>query len=332
MPFYYTVYGLALECDVAIPHLEPSSPSGEQVTVAAPVDVTVSLGDPPAWFRRPLTLPAELWHESPYQDQAGHPLLRVYQAQIAGEVYYHFVYLSGNEFLVSTTGNQVWRVASASADPAQAAAYLLGPLIGFMLRLRAIPCLHASAVALHQGAVAFLGPPHAGKSTTVAAFAQAGYPILSDDIVTLVALDGQFMVYPGYPGLRLWPDTAAALFGPAADLPRLVPGEEKRYLPLRAAERLYSTQPSPLAAVYLLGERSAAAATPTIAPVTGHATLMALVTNSALSYLLDSPMRQQEFRIFSQVAAHVPVRRLTAPADLAGLGALVQAILLDVSL
>ena len=57
--------------------------------------------------------------------------------------------------------------------------------------------LHASAVAVGDGCVAFCGARGAGKSTLAAALAQAGYPLLSDDLL---------IVHPGFgTGPMAWP-------------------------------------------------------------------------------------------------------------------------------
>ena len=42
--------------------------------------------------------------------------------------------------------------------------------MGFVMLLRGIVCLHASAIAIDDEAIALLGPAGSGKSTTAAAF------------------------------------------------------------------------------------------------------------------------------------------------------------------
>ena len=69
---------------------------------------------------------------------------------------------------------------------ADAAVYLLGPVLGFVMRLRGIVPLHASAVMIGTGATVFVGDAGAGKSTTAGAFAALGYGVLSDDLLPLM--------------------------------------------------------------------------------------------------------------------------------------------------
>src|SRR5205085_1986600 len=113
-----------------------------------------------------------------------------------------------------------------------------------------------SAVALGNRAVALLGPAGAGKSTTAAAFARRGYPLLSDDVVPIWVRDGLFVVPPAYPCLRLWPASVAALYGAADALPPLTPTWDKRCLDLTQGGCRFQQHPLPLAAIYVLGERT----------------------------------------------------------------------------
>jgi hypothetical protein len=92
-----------------------------------------------------------------------------------------------------------------------------------VLRLRGTPSLHAGAVAIDGVAVALAGEAGTGKSTTTAALAGRGHPVLADDVLALRATGGEILAQPAYPHLRLWPDIVPALLGPRAELPRLTP-------------------------------------------------------------------------------------------------------------
>src|SRR5262249_22183040 len=150
------------------------------------------------------------------------------------------------------------------------ATYLLGPVLGFILRLRGVTCLHASAVAICDQAIAILGPAGAGKSTTAASFARAGYKVLTDDIVALDERGDAFLVQPAYPRVRLWSESVNALFGTEDALPLLTPTWDKRYLDLQANISCFQEHPLPLAAIYLLDKRSSDPAAPFIEAVPAH--------------------------------------------------------------
>lgn len=212
-----------------------------------------------------------------------------------------------------------WRIVTGwppeyTAD--DMATYLLGPVMGFVLRLKGVACLHASSAAIGGHAIAFVGNSGAGKSTLAAAFALGGLPILGDDIVAIDEKDDVFMVRPGYARLRLWPDSAAGLLGDADRLPHISPSWDKRHLDLAIEGRQFHDQPAPLGAIYLLGDRAdddTAGGFERLAPAEA---LIALVAHGYVSYLLDRAMQAHEFEVLSRVAARIPVWRAHPPADM----------------
>jgi hypothetical protein len=112
---------------------------------------------------------------------------------------------------------------------------IVGPLFGVILSQRGRFVLHASAVSMNGRAVAFTGPSGRGKSTLVAALARAGYPLIADDM-TVIDLDGQRpVVKPGFPRVKLWPDSAEALEHDVDGLPLIHPERTKRSLIMPAA-------------------------------------------------------------------------------------------------
>jgi hypothetical protein len=109
----------------------------------------------------------------------------------------------------------VWR------DPAAGAASLRHALVDQILpRVLAgdgALMLHAAAVAdAGAGAMLVLGDSGFGKSTLSVAFARAGARLLSDDCVRLELAGDGVQVIPTYPGIRLRPDSLAALYGDSA--------------------------------------------------------------------------------------------------------------------
>ncbi|MBA3757231.1 MAG: hypothetical protein H0X02_13890 [Nitrosomonas sp.] len=208
------------------------------------------------------------------------------------------------------------------------ATYLLGPVLGFILRLRGHTCLHASAIAVGDAAIALLGPAGAGKSTTAAAFAKANYPVLSDDVVALSHEGDEFLVQPAYPRLRLWPNSVNTLYGSVDALPRLTPSWDKRYLDLTLDGYQFHQQPLPLRAIYILQERTKDPA-PFVEAVPPGIGLISLVGNTYSTHLLDKTMRANEFRSLDRLLASVPLRQVTPHADPTYLTDLCDTILRD---
>ena len=222
---------------------------------------------------------------------------------------------TASEFFVDRQGRAVWATWPDSLTLEDAAIYLLGPVLGLVLRLADITCLHASAVTVGDRAIAFVGPPNAGKSTTAAAFARMDHPVLTDDIVALAPNRDEIpRVLPAYPHLRLWPDSVALLYGSEEALPRLTPTWDKRALDLTQNGYRFEQRTLPLAAIYVLAGRSPDAE-PSIQELRGRECLLTLLANTYVGYLLDAAMRAQEFEALGQLVRSVPVRRVVPRTD-----------------
>jgi len=204
------------------------------------------------------------------------------------------------------------------------------------LRLRNVVCLHASAVAVGDAAIAIVGSPGAGKSTTAAAFVKLGYQVLADDVLALQEHGDRLRALPGYPRVNLWPDAAEALYRDGGLLPRVTPGGgindwwDKRYVDLDTT-RQFQSEPLPLAAIYVLSGRGAEGEAPGIEPLSPLHAFMTLVEDTYGNYALDERMRAVEFEVLGLLVRTLPVRRVVAPLGAERLGDLCQAILRDMT-
>jgi hypothetical protein len=319
---YYSAFGLSLRADRPLPGLVARDATPD-------VDVRITLGAmPPRWERlRRDESEAPPWYTSPTHDAPGSPALIVWRR--AGGQYLHLRYADATEFVVDRAGTDVWATWAGTATLADTATYLLGPVLGLVLRLHGVVCLHASAVAVDGRAVALFGLAGAGKSTLAAAFARRGDAVLADDIAALEPDGAGFRVRPAYPQLRLWPDSVRQLYGDERALPRLTPTWEKRGLDLTGPGYRFAPEPLPLAAIYILGERRAVDA-PRVEELPEAGRLVTLAQNTYVNYLLDRPMRAAEFAALGRVVAAAPMRLAVAHADPARVGELCAAIVEDV--
>jgi hypothetical protein len=301
LSFNYTVFGLSLHSNLSIPGLN---------SVAAPLpapDVEVQLGVSPShaqvWgeFGEPTFVSSEL-------DATGEPAMRIWR--VADGACLYLAYCDGMKFWLDRKGTCVWARWPATSSLEDAATFLLGPVLGLLLRLRGVTCLHASAVAFDYHAVAFVGDEGAGKSTTAAVFARRGHPVISDDVVAIVEREGAFHVLPAYPYLSLWPDSVKMLYGPDKSLPAFSANWDKRVLSLAEDRLRFEERSLPLGAIFLLGERSSESAAPFLETPTAQESLVALVANSYATGMLDKDMRAQEFALLGRMLASVPVRRV----------------------
>jgi hypothetical protein len=311
-------FGLRLAANRPIPGL-PVEHTGD------PPDVVIELAPARAGNAR-CEGPGTLWRRHPVTDEQGRPALQVRRA--ASGDWYHLAYADGTEFVVGRGGRRIRGSWPSHFTLDDAATYLLGPVLGFALRLRGVVSLHASVVSIDGSAVAFLGPPGAGKSTLAARFTRAGHALVCDDAAALSPTDAGVLVQPGPPRVRLWPDSVALLFGPERLLPRLTPSWDKRRLDLAGSPNRVAREPVPLVAAYLLGPRGGEALrSEALDP---RETLLALIAHSYAGFFQEAPMRAREFQLLAELAASIPVHRVHVPEGADGLEAAVGAVERDV--
>jgi hypothetical protein len=321
--FTYSVFGVTVRSSAPVPGLIPL-----QASVDGP-DIELNLGCSLSPFAAEESNSSEsVVYTSAYTGPSGAAALRIFQEQKHG--LFHLVYFDGMQFWMDRHGTKLWASWPSESSAEEAATYILGPVLGLLLRFRGVTCLHASAVAISGSAISFVGAEGAGKSTTAAAFARAGFAAVSDDVVALAERDGDFFVSPSYPHLCLWPDSVEMLYGTTDALPPFVPNWEKRRLSLANGGARFEDGALPLRAIYLLDEIRGQPG-PYVEAVTGQTGLLSLVANSFATNMLDSELRASEFRTLSSLVGKVPLRRLftskghLAPADLC------QAVLHDLA-
>ena len=207
---------------------------------------------------------------------------------------------------------------------------LLGLVLALWLERRGTPALHASAVVVEGGAVAFLGAKRSGKTSAATAMVAAGHPLLADDLLALVGSTAGIKAQPGYPMLRLWPDQAQHFLGELDALPLVHPAFDKRRVDVGARIGAFHPDPAPLRAIYL----------PTRVP-DGEVTFEplkaseAVIVLAATAFLRDAVhglgLAAGRLAALAEVARQVPVRRVRYPSGLDRLGELVAAVESDLA-
>ncbi len=308
----YSLNGLVVRCNRALADLD-AAPAG------ACVDVDITLGG--------ARHGSEQWQSATshyrWAESADAPASVEVRRDAAHGFW--FRYEDGTEFVLDGDATRIqgsWTDASSLEDTAT---YLLGPVLGFALRLRGVLAFHASAVLIDGRAVVLVGPSGAGKSTTAAAFARAGVPVLADDVVAVRVVDGVTLAYPSYRLLRLWDESERILFGTSGQLPLLTPTWDKRALPL-GGEHPFHESPAPLGDLFLLAPRSEDPRAPHLDSLRRGEAFMELVANTYANYLLDDTMRGDEMRALDAVLRGRRVQRLVPHADPSRLDALVACV------
>jgi hypothetical protein len=290
-------------------------------------DVCVELGREPQWVRDALQLPSLILQSIPASPETHDPAFLL--SSFGEGQFYRLTYSDGTCFVVNGGATHIWGTAGESQTMEDLSTYFLGPVMGFILRKRGITALHASAFTLEGRAIVLTGEAGAGKSTTAAAMALRGIPILCEDIAPIGEADGCFTVGLGHPRVCLWPDSVEMLMGRADALPELTPNWEKRYLALDGTLAIRETEKRPLGAIYILAARETSSDAPRIEDVNSRDVLVDLVQNTYMNWFLDRGQRAAEFELLSHVVSRIPVRRVVPHRDPAHVGALCDLLLAD---
>lgn len=224
------------------------------------------------------------------------------------------------DFAIATEDLAVTCFPVPETDPATIAtlfANSVAPVIG---NHRGGLNLHGSAVVVGNLALAFMGLSRRGKTTLAGAFAKAGFPFLTEDVLALEARDAAYLVTPQPSVLRVFGDSAAYLLG---DAELAHPDDEKRELsggdslPVAAA-------PVPLGAICILGPGTAETV-----QLTGLGEAAALAEVLRHGFLLDVEDKARLRGHFARIAAlagSVPCYRLDYPRRFDHLTSVVETI------
>lgn len=198
---------------------------------------------------------------------------------------------------------------------------LTGPALGVALQQRGALVLHAGAVQVGDGAVAFLAESGCGKTTLTAALYARGHTLVADDVVAVTGLaDGAPLVQPAIPRLKLDPDLVGPLGLGAAMARPFHPADRRRAL--WAAER-FAAGPLPLRRIYVLGVGPA----PAIAPLSPAEAMIAMTRHGYAQRMLGpAGTSQRLFYATARLAAMTPAFRLTRRQELAALPDLIRLV------
>jgi hypothetical protein len=312
--YFYRAYGVGIDSSSRIGGLEPLVSRTEKRSLS------FEDGPEPDWVRRLLLLPGRILSRRSEPAGSANPSFTLTQHGEAEG--FELSYSDGARFVVDGAAQHVWGAYQSPLTADDMASYFLGPVMGFLLRWRNITCLHASGVEIGGRAVCFCGGAGYGKSTTAAALALRGIPVLAEDIVALDESSGEFHAVPGYPRVCLWPESVSMLLGRADALPQLTPVWEKCYLELDGQRARFSPRKLPLGAVYLFAPRSSDESAPRIEVLGPREALLELVRNTYMNWVLGPEQRANEFDILCRLVQQVSVRRIvphTKPEKISGL-------------
>lgn len=292
---HYEIYGLCVRSPVPLPGRRLSGPQDASLDLAWESDEYFSR----VRRRAPLAPGGVDWFS------------HVHLPDGADYLVWHDLF----EFVVSRNGRNIAcrQLKNGRAEAFQT--YLLGQVLSFAMLRQGIEPLHATAVAIEDVAVAFVGDCGLGKSSLGASFLQAGHRLLTDDLLVLERRGDHYLAYPGPTRIKLFPEVALAVLGHVGGDP-MNPTTSKFVIPLEEGQM--ATEPLPLAGIYVLRAPPATArkSTVSIRPLAPRRAFLDLVENTFNSVIVDAPRLQRHFELFAQVASSVPVASLTYSRDL----------------
>ena len=289
MPLY-SAFALTIASDLALPELPPGEGDPDVQIRFAPLDHPHSGVD--AW-----SVSARPGEASGWAPGAGRFMVR-----------------GGTDIVIDPMPN---------ADDRALRLAVVGPLLGVILTQRSRFVLHASTVAIDDWAVAFAGPSGRGKSTLVAALHDRGYPLIADDMTVIDAQQTPPIVQPGFPRVKLWPDSASALSHDIEELPLIHPERTKRSV---ASERFHQDA-LPIARCYLLEDGDAESS----AEIAGPEAVLTLIRSTyQASWMHDSGAAGANLVQCAALANSGVVRRLARRRDFSVLPAVLDFIERDV--
>lgn len=297
----HKAFGLRIWSNQTIPYLP-------EVDDANPADLSIYVGEEPS----------VIGQLDPIYPPPGRPELHdtcrfVYRIRDTGMLFIR--YEDDTKFYIDSENRNIWTTWVAPYTIEDMATYLLGPVLGFILRRMGLVALHASSFVVGDRAVALVGSARAGKSTTVAALALRGYSILADDVSAIEPTgDDRFLVRSSYPQVRLWPESSRMLYGSASALPPITPNWDKRDFHLSETTQFQET-PVVLGAVYFLEGRVDETNAPRVESIQGAELLIKLVENTYGNVLLDDSMRAAEFATLGRLIHTVPMKRIVPHAS-----------------
>ncbi len=295
--FSYTAYGLGIHSEISLPHLMPGATAKNIIIQKGSVARSESVGANKDEF----VLRANPKEVCFNQQNVGACLAR-----------------EGNEIIVDV---------DAGADERFLSPFITVVPLAMLLHQRGLLILHASAIAIDGGVVAFIGKSGQGKSTTAGALHQLGYPIVTDDVLALDLSEPEnITVLPSFPNLRLWPESVTSLGHIPENLPQVYPNSEKRF---RHVTDSFQQTPLPLKKIYVLEYSTHQE----IEPLTPHQAFLEVTRQSypGKELLQATGTGTAKFILSTKLANSISVCRLKRPRSLSALSDLARFIKNDVT-
>ena len=207
---------------------------------------------------------------------------------------------------------------------------LLSQVLGFVLHLKGLLCLHASVVQKESRAIGLLGTNGRGKSTLTAFLVRAGWSLISDDI--LCVEDNTLCLRPCFPFMKLSRNTIDFLrLHKAPKVP--IPSTDKMKVDVDGVWGKFTDAALDLQAIYFVrrvDENQREISEVEIGDLSPYYARACLVSNGFAVGFLNAQQRRDYARRARSLAERIPIRRLNYPTGLIYLGAVEEALSVDI--
>lgn len=197
--FHHRVYGLSVDSMFALPGAAVAEASD------SPADLTITWSLPETEIADRLTIAMPPTH-------AGAPALGIDKDGS------HVLIWRGEMVIAVSADARSMRIYSRSEKLDYLPTVVMGIALGLVLHLRDVLCLHAAVLGKDDRAIAVMGHSGSGKSSLAAAMVREGATFYSDDLAAIAPGGSAYRVHLGSMGLRINPDSVAALLGDAPPL------------------------------------------------------------------------------------------------------------------
>jgi hypothetical protein len=183
----------------------------------------------------------------------------------------------------------------------------------WFLRQGSLP-LHAGAVVVDGEAVLVVGESGMGKSSLLCSLVAQGWPLLSDDFVTVSLHEGQPVAASAYPQMRMWPETIERFIGSADPYPTVFVGGRKRRVPVGESWGRFLAGQYPVTRIYLLQREEATEGEVSLTPLGGHEAFMQLLAATLMASCFPTAGLHKVWPVLQQLADHATTYRLCYPS------------------
>jgi hypothetical protein len=244
----------------------------------------------------------------------------------------HFCVPGFWEAIVSADGRRTIARSLREASDDSFLVYVINSAISFALLRLGIDQLHGTVVAADGRAFGFLGRSGYGKSSLAAAFIEAGYSILTDDMLVWKTDSNAVYALPGPSHLKIHSEVAREVLRETSGKLSVNSFSRKLVMPLNSGA--IRDTPVPLKALYLLDRPNSSVDQARIAVriVSKRLSLLMLVQCSFNTVVADSSRLTRQLHGYANLASKVPLYRISYPRRFDILPAVREVLLKDLDL